>query len=73
MHEPIRTARRFSRDRRGATAIEYALIAGMIGAAIAVTVFTLGGSVLTDQYQRLLDEMSLHTPTVGGGDGTSTD
>jgi pilus assembly protein Flp/PilA len=33
------------RDERGATAIEYALIAASVGAAIAATVFNLGSSV----------------------------
>lgn len=38
---------RFAGDIRGATAIEYALIAGGVACAIAATVFTLGSSVQT--------------------------
>jgi pilus assembly protein Flp/PilA len=36
---------RFMRDDSGATAIEYALIAGGIAVAIAATIVTLGSSV----------------------------
>ena len=39
------TARRFIEDETGATAIEYALIAGGIAAAIVAAVGALGGSV----------------------------
>ncbi len=37
--------RRFLRDERGATAIEYAMIASGIAVAIAATVFSLGSNV----------------------------
>ncbi len=37
--------RRFAADTRGATAIEYALIASGVSIAIAATVFTLGTNV----------------------------
>jgi pilus assembly protein Flp/PilA len=37
--------RRFLREERGATAIEYALIASGIAVAIAATVFSLGSNV----------------------------
>jgi pilus assembly protein Flp/PilA len=40
-----RSLRRFLRDERAATAIEYALIASGISIAIAATVATLGGNV----------------------------
>jgi pilus assembly protein Flp/PilA len=40
-----RSLRRFLRDERGATAIEYALIASGISIAIAGTVVILGGNV----------------------------
>jgi pilus assembly protein Flp/PilA len=40
------------RDERGATAIEYALIAASIAAAIAATVFNLGSSV-RDMYTQV--------------------
>lgn len=54
---PIRTGRRLCRDTGGATAIEYALMAGFIGGAIAVTVFTLGGTVFADYYQTIADAL----------------
>jgi pilus assembly protein Flp/PilA len=38
----VELARRFHADECGATAIEYALIAAGIGAAIAGTVFNMG-------------------------------
>jgi len=40
-------------DERGATAIEYAMIAAGIGAAIAATVFTLGTELKTNFYDRI--------------------
>ena len=40
-------------DERGATAIEYAMIAAGIGAAIAVTVFGLGNELKTNFYDRI--------------------
>jgi pilus assembly protein Flp/PilA len=42
-------AKRFATDARGATAIEYALIASGVALAIAVTVMSLG-SALTGLY-----------------------
>ena len=48
MRDPIRRIlRRFLHDERGATAIEYALIAAGIAAAIIITVNALGVSVKT--------------------------
>lgn len=41
----IRHFRRFLRNQRGATAIEYALIAGGIAAVLVGTIATLGGNV----------------------------
>jgi len=38
---------------RGASAIEYAMIAAGIGATIAATVFTLGDELKTNFYDRL--------------------
>lgn len=49
---------RFVRDERGATAIEYGMIAVFLSIAIATTVFSLGDAVLTNYYKRLLDEMT---------------
>jgi pilus assembly protein Flp/PilA len=40
-----KAARRFIPAQEGATAIEYALIAGGIASAIAAAITTLGGSV----------------------------
>ncbi|GLK79479.1 Flp family type IVb pilin [Methylopila turkensis] len=52
----LRALARFWKDERGATAIEYAMIAVGIGAAIAVTVYTLGDVVFSKYYQRIADE-----------------
>jgi pilus assembly protein Flp/PilA len=44
------------RDERGATAIEYAMIASGIAVAIAATIVTLGSSV-TGMYSSVLTAM----------------
>jgi pilus assembly protein Flp/PilA len=44
---------RFIADERGATAIEYAMIAAGIGAVISATVFNLGSSVKTSLYDKV--------------------
>ena len=41
----VTTASRFMHDERGATAIEYAIIASGIAVAIAASVMSLGSSV----------------------------
>jgi pilus assembly protein Flp/PilA len=41
---------RFARDERGATAIEYALVASGIAVAIASTVVSLGSAVKNNLY-----------------------
>jgi Flp pilus assembly pilin Flp len=46
-HAPFLTS-----DERGATAIEYALIACGVGAAIASTVFSFGSDLKTTFYDR---------------------
>ncbi len=46
----MRNFPRFLRDRRGATAIEYALIASLISIA-AVAAFVNLGSSVSNQYQ----------------------
>jgi len=46
-------AGRFLADERGATAIEYALIASGIGAAIVSIVFGLGHTVVTNLYDKI--------------------
>jgi pilus assembly protein Flp/PilA len=42
-----------ARDERGATAIEYALIACGVGAAIASTVFSFGSQLKTTFYDKI--------------------
>jgi pilus assembly protein Flp/PilA len=46
----IATVARFMRDERGATAIEYALIASGVAVAIASTVMSLGSAVKDNLY-----------------------
>ena len=41
----MRTLRQIMRDRRGATAIEYALVASLIAVAAIVSMQSLGGNV----------------------------
>ena len=44
---------RFIADERGATAIEYAMIAGSICVAVAATVFGVGSQLKTNFYDRV--------------------
>ena len=53
-----RAAERFATDETGATAIEYALIAGGVAVAIAATVWNIGAQVLTQLYQKVANAMS---------------
>ncbi len=46
----IATALRFVRDERGATAIEYAMIASGVAVAIASTVVALGTAISNNLY-----------------------
>ena len=48
-----RAAARFMADQRGATAIEYALIASGIAAAIVSIVFGVGNSIMTNLYNKI--------------------
>jgi pilus assembly protein Flp/PilA len=48
-----RAAGRFLGDERGATAIEYALIASGIGATIVSIVFGLGNTVVNNLYDKI--------------------
>ena len=41
------TFRRFAGERKGVTALEYGLIAAVMGALIVAAVSTLGGSLVT--------------------------
>jgi len=50
--------RRFGADEDGATAIEYALIAGLIAVAIISTISTLGTTVLNNLFQKVADAMT---------------
>ncbi len=54
MRSPRTELRRFIRSKRGATAIEYALIACGISIAIVGSVTTLGQNVMTVFYDKLL-------------------
>jgi Flp pilus assembly pilin Flp len=45
--------RRFLADTGGATAIEYAMVAAGIGAAVASTIWALGGAVKEMLYDKL--------------------
>ena len=49
--------RRAAADQRGATAIEYALIASGISVAIISAVWTLGGTVRDSLFQRVADAL----------------
>ena len=50
-------ARRFRADERGATAIEYALIAAGVGATIAATVYNLGSNIKTTLWDKIAGAM----------------
>ena len=51
--DTLASLRRFAADERGATAIEYAMIAAGIGATVAAVVFQLGSKVKENFYDRL--------------------
>ena len=48
----------FTHDRRGTTAIEYALIATAVSAAIIAVVVGIGASLESDYYQPLAEKMA---------------
>ena len=54
--------RRFIRDEEAATAIEYALIAGLIAVAI-VAALTDVGTEIKDMFTRIANELSGVLPT----------
>jgi pilus assembly protein Flp/PilA len=56
--------KRFKNDESGATAIEYGLIAALIGTAIIVAVGAVGTN-LTQTFERIRD--SIGPATAGGG------
>ena len=45
--------RAFRRDERGTTAIEYALVASGVAAAIAATIFNFGAQLKTTFYDKI--------------------
>ena len=51
------TIQRFAADDRGATAIEYAMIAAGVGAAIAATVYNLGTTIQDTLYNKIGEAM----------------
>ena len=53
----ITSMARFMRDERGATAIEYALVASGIAVAIASTVVSLGSAVKNNLYGNVAQAM----------------
>ncbi|HMG80955.1 MAG TPA: Flp family type IVb pilin [Xanthobacteraceae bacterium] len=53
----ITSVARFMRDERGATAIEYALVASGIAVAIASTVVSLGSAVKNNLYGNVAQAM----------------
>jgi pilus assembly protein Flp/PilA len=52
-HSTMALVRRCLADERGATAIEYALVAAGVGAAIAATVFGFGSNLKTVFYDKI--------------------
>jgi pilus assembly protein Flp/PilA len=51
--EVARTLAQFCADERGATAIEYALIASGVGAAVAAAVWNTGETLKTVYYDKI--------------------
>jgi pilus assembly protein Flp/PilA len=49
------TVRRLLRDERGATAIEYSLIAAGVSIAIITTVFGVGSNLQANWYAKIAD------------------
>ncbi|MCK5931406.1 MAG: Flp family type IVb pilin [Fulvimarina manganoxydans] len=56
--------KRFLKNESGATAIEYALIAGLMAVACITALTTLGGTMST-QFQNISDEISAVQPSGG--------
>jgi pilus assembly protein Flp/PilA len=53
----VQLLRRFRADERGATAIEYAMIAAGIGATIAATVYNMGSQIKTALWDKVGNAM----------------
>ena len=49
----VRLVRRFRRDERGATAIEYALIAAGVGGTVATAVWSLGSTLKETWWDKI--------------------
>lgn len=49
----VRLLRRFGADERGATAIEYAMIAAGVGATIAATVYSMGSTLKANWWDKI--------------------
>lgn len=60
---------KFWKDEEGATAIEYALIAGLIAVAIIAALSALGNEI-TDIFGRIGAELKGIKPGTGTGTGT---
>jgi pilus assembly protein Flp/PilA len=58
MTEAATRGRRFLGDDKGATAIEYALIASGIAVAISATLFSLGTSIKEVLYDKISSALS---------------
>jgi pilus assembly protein Flp/PilA len=52
-----RSFARFIKDERGATAVEYAMIASGVAVAIAGTVWNLGTAIKTTLYDKISNAM----------------
>ena len=49
---------RFAPDRRGATAIEYGLMAALIGVAVMTTVFSMGQGIKDTLYGHITNSLA---------------
>jgi pilus assembly protein Flp/PilA len=54
----VRSFRRLLADQRGATAIEYGLIAALIGVAVMGTVFSMGRGINTTLYGAITNALA---------------
>jgi len=54
-HSLIGCLRCFAADTRGATAIEYVMIAAGVGAAVAATVWGIGDNIKTAFYDKIAE------------------
>lgn len=64
----IRMLKNFAEDRRGATAIEYGLIAALVSVAV-LTVLGLLGDELETTFTTVKDSLATGNTTGGGDDG----